>query len=575
MEQQRKINDIFAKRDAMPTTKTSDSVKKQHPDNSSCEGKEMEMQSQSQLPSQINEEQVDKGDKHDKTKSKLNRELGDLSDNEILPSRLRSSSGRVYSTGMMINTVALNNQEPSVAEANQFGGNKNPTLQHTLSAVLEEETVDTMKSRDLEEMDCCRNSATLVNMMANVQKSIDALTSEVRNQNTIQTNMQGKLNAVEAKQNSQEEDISQLIAELKSTKAQVHTLSKIVTHQDQQISILNGKLIDSQARSMNANVVISGITEHKKEDLYKQVQSFIENKLEIQELIPLNSARRLGFGAKRPILAQLRHTRDKIKIFEKVSKLKGQKNEKGDYYFISDHLPEALNEQRHRRNDLMTNNKKKDATLKQDMKIQGGKLFINEELYEKQIHTPTPRELLYPDRYTQGNSSTIKLFHGEDDNRDNSKFVGYAAAVKDLDDVQAAYFLVKKKHAEATHVACAFRIPGENTATLQDYVDDGEFGAGRSMLKWLEEESLFNILVFMVRYFGKKHSGPGRFEIFKQVTKSAFQKLSKSIAENERARQEEEARLIQQQATDPHHNSTQDEDSQNESLNTTVESDIE
>lgn len=183
------------------------------------------------------------------------------------------------------------------------------------------------------------------------------------------------------------------------------------------------------------------------------------------------------------------------------------------------------------------------------MKISGGKLLIDNEPYEKQIYTPTPRELLYPDRFTQGNSTAISLFRGEDDTRDNSKFIGYAAEVKDLDDVQAAYFLVKKKHAEATHVACAFRIPGNNPATLQDFVDDGEFGAGRIMLKWLHDKNHFNVAVFMVRYYGGKHTGPGRFDIFRQVVGTAVLRLKKATETAEKSKFEDEVQLRTQQET--------------------------
>lgn len=122
------------------------------------------------------------------------------------------------------------------------------------------------------------------------------------------------------------------------------------------------------------------------------------------------------------------------------------------------------------------------------MKIQGGKLFIDDEKYEKPITTPTPREMLYPDRYTQSTSTGIQVYRGQDVTHECSKFIGYAAPTKDLDEVQAAYLKIKKKHAEATHIACAYRILGDDEITSQDFVDDGEYGAGCTMLKWLKDK---------------------------------------------------------------------------------------
>lgn len=111
-EHQRKIKDIFAKKissqDLRELKVPEQEEEMQTLDNESS----LEIQVNSQTISPI-AVQLGKYDKHDKLKGKLNRELGDLSDNEILPTRLRSSSGRVYSTGMMINTGAINNDNMS------------------------------------------------------------------------------------------------------------------------------------------------------------------------------------------------------------------------------------------------------------------------------------------------------------------------------------------------------------------------------------------------------------------------------------------------------------------------------
>lgn len=101
-DHQRKVNDIFVRKDTIAIDPLNNTNERRMPslDDNNTRG-------DSTIGEMINykDKQVsEKLDKHDKAKLKLARELGDLGDNEILPSCLRSSSGRVYSSGMMINT---------------------------------------------------------------------------------------------------------------------------------------------------------------------------------------------------------------------------------------------------------------------------------------------------------------------------------------------------------------------------------------------------------------------------------------------------------------------------------------
>lgn len=264
----------------------------------------------------------------------------------------------------------------------------------------------------------------------------------------------------------------------------------------------------------------------------------------MQELIPLNYARRLGQGTRRPLLIQLRHHTDKAKIYSKVSKLKGQTNQHGDYYFIADHLPEPMNEERRQFNDMVAENKRKPKQQQQQMSFKKGKLLIDNVQYEKAVTTPSPRELLFPSKDLLQMAEELRFFHGKDEYKENSKFIGYAVAVEQIEDVQAAYLQVKKKHAEATHVACAFRLMNKDSSH-QDCTDDAEYGAGRSLLKLLKDENLDGIAIFMVRYYGGRNVGPLRFELFKMVTKSAIAKLMKAAAELKAKKEQMHLRDVQ------------------------------
>lgn len=159
----------------------------------------------------------------------------------------------------------------------------------------------------------------------------------------------------------------------------------------------------------------------------------------------------------------------------------------------------------------------------------------------------------------------IDMVKGKERAEQNSRFLSYAAAVKDEDDIKAAYLKVKTKFPGASHVVCAYRLQGEDTPYLQDYIDDGEIGAGRTILKVLKDQQLMNIVIFMVRYYGGKHLGSKRFDVFKEVTESAIDALQKRIQrlkqeEEERKRQEEERQIALQNAWPEETSSTPMED---------------
>lgn len=165
------------------------------------------------------------------------------------------------------------------------------------------------------------------------------------------------------------------------------------------------------------------------------------------------------------------------------------------------------------------------------MTFQRGKLIINEEPYQKAVKVPTAKDILRPDDALFDKAKELDIVKGVKETHDASKFASYAVAVQDHADVQAALTKMRLKFADATHVACAFRLPGANTPINQDFIDDGEFGCGRIMLKVLKEQQLLNIAVFIVRYYGGKHLGAQRHNIFHDMAAKAIQELMKKRAQ--------------------------------------------
>lgn len=435
-----------------------------------------------------------------KIRNKSNRELNKLEESQIIHSRLRSESGKVYSSSVLV--------EPNSASSSTEQLN-----------TLEEETSEECT------MDCCKKSDQIISMISRLQSSVDDINKKFQTQEITQSNTNHRVQDLQDKYEEHDGEIDDLQAELKETQFQLKLVTSIVSRQEQQIGFLSRKITEIQQREMSANVVISGIQESPNEKPIQLFNNFVTDQLELQVYNSVHRAYRIGTGETRPIIAELRDPDQKRKLFGNANKLKGKQNPKGNYYFMSDHLPEELNEERRRVNQLFAENKKKPKGYKLEMELKRGELIINQEPYKKALKVPTTQEIVNPSEAMYKQVEDIDIVKGGEEHQGNSTFASFAAAVESIEDVRAAYLKLKMKYADATHISCAFRLPGANTPANQDYVDDGEFGCGRTMLKTLKTEGLMNVAVFVMRYYGGKHLGIQRYNIFRQLTNKAVKEL--------------------------------------------------
>lgn len=90
-----------------------------------------------------------------------------------------------------------------------------------------------------------------------------------------------------------------------------------------------------------------------------------------------------------------------------------------------------------------------------------------------------------------------------------SKFIGYAYAVKDEDDIKECLLELKAEHHKARHWCYAWRLGQEQIRFRAN--DDGEpsNSAGQPILGQLVSFDVTNILVVVVRYFGGTKLGVG------------------------------------------------------------------
>lgn len=107
-----------------------------------------------------------------------------------------------------------------------------------------------------------------------------------------------------------------------------------------------------------------------------------------------------------------------------------------------------------------------------------------------------------------------------------SKYSVSIGRVESEADIKAFLARLKsnKKYARATHNSYAARIRGEGRI-IETKNDDGEVGAGQTILRMMEREQVVNTVVCVTRWFGGTKLGGDRFRHVQDATKYALEAI--------------------------------------------------
>ena len=104
--------------------------------------------------------------------------------------------------------------------------------------------------------------------------------------------------------------------------------------------------------------------------------------------------------------------------------------------------------------------------------------------------------------------------------QDGSEFSAVGAKVQSIEDVRNVYrkVCVDPYAASANSRILVYRIQrADNGQTVENYHDDDEHGAGRRLLRYMQENSIINTVVVVTRWMGNGHIGPKRFTIMESL----------------------------------------------------------
>ena len=102
-----------------------------------------------------------------------------------------------------------------------------------------------------------------------------------------------------------------------------------------------------------------------------------------------------------------------MNIYKHVEDVRGKRNSKGSVYFISNQLPEPYAEQKRQMKQLVKEHREQPKPHCMNMKWSKNKqLIVNNELYKKQITSPTTKDLRV-DEEIKGRMRKIELVKGD------------------------------------------------------------------------------------------------------------------------------------------------------------------
>ena len=399
------------------------------------------------------------------------------------------------------------------------------TLQHRKMASNQE---NVGVQQGLTEASCLKSILDSLNLLHSKFDNQKTAHDKLENQVFGEKGVEPRLTETEAQCDDNTSDISQIKGQYATLKREHDLLVQLVIKQNAEIGVLKSKVEDLTGRSMKQNIVISGLKENTEDSLEQHVSKFLNDKLSVQpqiDVIHRLGEKREGATNPRPIVVRCASMKDKQRIMQNVKYLKDVKNDLGKPYFISDQLPEGASERRRRYGAMMKDNAQRPQLEQAKMKIHGGQLFVNNELYRSSISPPKAQDLFDISKEEESKMDKLKLVTGDIQSERGSTFYGVAVRVQSIHDVRRAYKKVSLMDPGATHTMAAYIMKTNSGKMVSDYADDDEHGGGLRVLDALKGSNVQGTACFVIRHYGGVHIGFRRFVHIKAAADSAIKKL--------------------------------------------------
>ncbi len=359
--------------------------------------------------------------------------------------------------------------------------------------------------------------------LTQILEGINSLNAKFDNLHTVIFNpiegIKPRLEGVSTDVEDHQERIEQLEAENVSLRRDVDILKGLAQKQSVELNDLRMKLDDQTARSMKKNIIIRGIVVDKEEGAvnYKTVAvSFLTDTLGLEsvDVKEIYVAHEMG----NDIIIKVSYDL-KEQIFAKVfaGALTNKKNSKDGKYFVSEQLPESMQEaKRQARRESQALKVKYDDQYKDDpagkpkVTVKRNRVYVNNELQKPLVVPPEPNDL-FPSEDEQKKIDKVRVQESGVQGEKGSSFWAVAVKASNAPEVRRAYVKMRQTYPSATHIMAAYKFE-QNGTVFYGYQDDKEFGGSHKIAECIDNSNKMGVAVFVMRKYGGVHIGKSRFE---------------------------------------------------------------
>ena len=316
---------------------------------------------------------------------------------------------------------------------------------------------------------------------------------------------------IEAAFKHYEEEIKTLKAQLKEQKSKTQLISGVLQMNQGVTRDVMKKISELEMESYRKSVILTGLRfSTSKDERIRQIEQFFLDALGVR--VKVDDTYFIGSkqSGLKPVVITLQTLRDKNVLFKRKEELNKLEGENGSAIYLNSYLPPDINEKKRRERDILKDLKK---TKTKYEKLPTG-IKIGATHYKKKISAPDPTEVLDMEMEELERILSLDVVKGDTLKVKDSLFVPYSADVQNFKNIRESYMKIRLMHARARHIVCAYYLPGAEIYHNQDYVDDEESGAGRAVLKLMQENNISNKAFYIVRICGKERLNENRISSY-------------------------------------------------------------
>ena len=290
------------------------------------------------------------------------------------------------------------------------------------------------------------------------------------------------------------------------------------------IDELSKKVNNLELNNNKKTVAIHGLylKSEKKEAMGREIEYFICNEVGVE--VNVDDFYLIGTYLPQICIVSFATLQDKREVMRNKHNLKGIVNRDNRPIFINEYWSNEANEKKKNELRLNQDNDKLTSDDQFQTEYQGQNLLLDGHPWEDYKKVRTPSSLAIIDMSQQQLDEVLEIYlsQGKVFEEKNSRYSAYMVHADSHQFIQNAYLKVKLLHPAATHVMCSYILKNPKELFDKDYCDDGDFGAGRAMLQYMEDKNLSGVACFVVRYYGGQKLGPTRFDMLRTALDSAM-----------------------------------------------------